>query len=130
MKELWSIEEKREIFKAFAKLLKRLLKGVLPRDFFLKATIGTGDPTTTGYLLGLAGILTAKFGKAVQVKGDFAKATVENIEIRMKGRLTLGRLLWAVLAFGLTKPVKRAIRKEIRYFKGKNNAADAKGETA
>lgn len=130
VKELWSIEEKREIFKAFGKLLKRLMKGILPGDFFLKATIGTGDPPTTGYLLGLAGILVAKFGNDIQIKGDFTKATVEDIEIRVKGKIVLGRLLWAVLAFGLTKPVKRAIRKEIRYFKGKNNAADAKGETA
>ena len=128
LKELWSIEDKKQIFKAFGKLLKRLMKGILPGNFFLKATIGTGDPPTTGYLLGLAGILTAKFGKDIQVKGDFTKATVEDIEIRIKGKIVLGRLLWAVLAFGLTKPVRRAIRKEIRYFRGKT--ADAKGETA
>ena len=128
LKELWSIEDKKQIFKAFGKLLKRLLKGILPGNFFLKATIGTGDPPTTGYLLGLAGILVAKFGNAIQIKGDFTKATVEDIEIRVKGKIVLGRLLWAVLAFGLTKPVRRAIRKEIRYFRGKK--ADAKGETA
>ena len=128
LKELWSIEDKKQIFKAFGKLLKRLLKGILPGNFFLKATIGTGDPPTTGYLLGLAGILVAKFGNDIQIKGDFTKATVEDIEIRVKGKIVLGRLLWAVLAFGLTKPVRRAIRKEIRYFRGKK--ADAKGETA
>ena len=128
LKELWSIEDKKQIFKAFGRLLKRLMKGILPGNFFLKATIGTGDPPTTGYLLGLAGILTAKFGKDIQIKGDFTKATVEDIEIRIKGKIVLGRLLWAVLAFGLTKPVRRAIRKEIRYFRGKT--ADAKGETA
>ena len=128
LKELWSIEDKKQIFKAFGKLLKRLLKGILPGNFFLKATIGTGDPPTTGYLLGLAGILVTKFGNDIQIKGDFTKATVEDIEIRVKGKIVLGRLLWAVLAFGLTKPVRRAIRKEIRYFRGKK--ADAKGETA
>ena len=128
LKELWSIEDKKQIFKAFGKLLKRLLKGILPGNFFLKATIGTGDPPTTGYLLGLAGILVAKFGNDMQIKGDFTKATVKDIEIRVKGKIVLGRLLWAVLAFGLTKPVRRAIRKEIRYFRGKK--ADAKGETA
>ena len=109
LKELWSIEDKKQIFKAFGKLLKRLLKGILPGNFFLKATIGTGDPPTTGYLLGLAGILVAKFGNAIQIKGDFTKATVEDIEIRVKGKIVLGRLLWAVLACGLTKPVSRAI---------------------
>lgn len=128
LKELWSIEDKKQIFKAFGKLLKRLMKGILPGNFFLKATIGTGDPPTTGYLLGLAGILVAKFGNDIQIKGDFTKATVEDIEIRVKGKIVLGRLLWAVLAFGLTKPVRRAIRREIRYFRGKK--ADAKGETA
>lgn len=128
LKELWSIEDKKQIFKAFGKLLKRLMKGILPGNFFLKATIGTGDPPTTGYLLGLAGILVAKFGNDIQIKGDFTKAAVEDIEIRVKGKIVLGRLLWAVLAFGLTKPVRRAIRKEIRYFRGKK--ADAKGETA
>lgn len=130
LKELWSIEEKKKIFKAFGKLLKRLLKGILPGHFFLKATIGTGDPPTTGYLLGLAGILTAKFGNDIQIKADFTKATVEDIAIRVKGKIVLGRLLWAVLAFVLTKPVRRAIRKEIRYFRGKNDAENAKGETA
>lgn len=128
LKELWSIEDKKQIFKAFGKLLKRLMKGILPGNFFLKATIGTGDPPTTGYLLGAAGILVAKFGSDIQIKGDFTKATVEDIEIRVKGKIVLGRLLWAVLAFGLTKPVRRAIRKEIGYFRGKT--VDAKGETA
>lgn len=130
LKELWSIEEKKEICKAFGRLLKRLMKGILPGNFFLKATIGTGDPPTTGYLLGLAGILTAKFGNAIQIKGDFTKATVEDIELRIKGKIVLGKLLWAMLAFGLTKPVRRAIRKGISYFKGETHTADAKGETA
>ena len=53
---------------------------------------------------------------------------MEDIEIRVKGKIVLGRLLWAVLAFGLTKPVRRAIRKEIRYFRGKK--ADAKGRNS
>ena len=109
LKELWSIEDKKQIFKAFGKLLKRLLKGILPGNFFLKATIGTGDPPTTGYLLGLAGILVAKFGNDIQIKGDFTKATVEDIEIRVKGKIVLGRLLWTVLAFGLTKPVRTVV---------------------
>ena len=100
VKELWSIEEKKEIFKALGKLLKRLLKGILPGNLFIKGTIGTGDPTTTGYVLALAGVLTAKFGNDIQIKGDFTKATAEDMEVRVKGKIVLGKLLWAVLAFG------------------------------
>lgn len=128
LKELWSIEDKREILKAFGKLIRRLLRGILPGDFLLRATIGTGDPPTTGYLLGLAGILTAKFGNDIQIKGDFTKATAEDIMLKVKGKIVFGRLLLAVLVFVLKRPVRRAIRKEIGYCKGKT--ADAKGETA
>lgn len=120
VKEIWSIEEKKKIFKALQKLLQRLVKGILPGDFFLKATIGTGDPTTTGYVLALAGVLTAKFGDAIQIKGNFAQAAAEDIEVRLKGKIRLGQLLWAVLAFILTKPVRKVMRKMIRFLRKKD----------
>lgn len=120
VKELWSIEEKKAIFRALGKLLKRLIKGILPGDLFLKATVGTGDPTTTGYVLALAGILTAKFGRDVQIKGDFTRAAAEDVEIRVKGKIVLSKLLWAVLAFALTKPVRKAIWKMIRFLRKKD----------
>lgn len=120
VKELWSIEEKKEIFKALKKLLKRLMKGILPGNLFIKGTIGTGDPATTGYVLALAGMLTAKFGNDIQIKGDFTKATAEDMEVRVKGKIVLGKLLWAVLAFGLTKPVRKAIWKTIKFLRKKD----------
>ena len=122
VKEIWSIEDKKGIFKALGKMLKKLMKGILPGDFFLKATIGTGDPTTTGYVLALAGILTAKFGNDIQVKGEFTKATAEDIEVRVKGKIVLGKLVAAVITFALTKPVRKAIIKMIRFLKNKDKA--------
>ena len=122
VKELWSIEDKKGIFKALGKLLKRLIKGILPGDIFVKATVGTGDPTTTGYVLALAGILTAKFGNDIQIKGDFTKATAEDVEVRVKGKIVLGRLVWAALAFALTKPVRKAIWKMIKFLRKKDKA--------
>ena len=107
--EIIHIEDKKGIFSALGKLLKRLLKGVLPGNLFVKGTFGTGDPTTTGYLLAAAGILTARFGNDIQIKGDFSKAAAEDVEIRIKGRIVLAYLLWAALAFLLTKPVRRAL---------------------
>lgn len=122
VKEIWSIEDKKGIFKALSKLLKRLIKGILPGDLFIKATIGTGDPTTTGYVLAAAGVLTAKFGNDIQIKGDFTKATAEDIEVRVKGKIVLGKLVWAVLAFALTKPVRKAIWKMIKFLRKKDKA--------
>lgn len=126
VKKIWRLEDKKAIFRAFGKLLKRLIKGILPGNFFLKATLGTGDVVTTGYLLGLAGILTAKFGRDIQIKGDFTKVTAEDMEIRIKGKIVLGRLLWAVLAFIGTKPVRKAIREMIQFLR-KDTAEEKKG---
>ena len=120
VKEIWSIEDKKGIFKALGRLLQRLMKGILPGDLFLKATVGTGDPATTGYVLALAGILTAKFGNDIQIRGDFTKATAEDIEVRVKGKIVLGRLVWVVLAFALTKSVRKAIVKMIKFLRKKD----------
>ena len=120
VKEIWSIEDKKGICKALGKLLKRLMKGILPGDLFVKATVGTGDPATTGYVLALAGILTAKFGNDIQIRGDFTKATAEDMEVRVKGKIVLGKLVWAVLAFVLTKPVRNAIMKMIQFLRKKD----------
>lgn len=109
--EIIHIEDKKGIFSALGKLLKRLLKGVLPGNLSIKGTFGTGDPTTTGYLLAAAGILTARFGNDIQIKSDFSKAAAEDVEIRIKGRIVLAYLLWAALAFLLAKPVRRALWK-------------------
>ena len=134
VKEIWSIEDKKGIFRALGKLLKRLMKGILPGDIFVKATVGTGDPTTTGYVLALAGMLTAKFGNDIQIKGDFTKATAEDVEVAVKGRIVLGKLVWAVLAFVLTKPVRKAIWKMIKFLKNKDKdgaeQTKGNGETA
>lgn len=107
--EIIHLEDKKEIFAALKKLLKRILRGVLPGDFFLKGTFGTGDPATTGYLLAAAGILKARFGNQIQIKGDFSKAVAEDVAIRIKGRIVPAYLLWAALAFLLARPVRRML---------------------
>lgn len=122
VKELWSIEDKKGICKALGKLLQCLIKGILPGDLFVKATVGTGDPATTGYVLALAGVLTAKFGNDIQIRGDFTKATAEDIEVRVRGKIVLGKLVWAMLAFVLAKPVRKALWKMIKFLRKKDKA--------
>lgn len=109
VKQVWGIQDKKAILKALQKLLKRLIKGILPGNLFLKGTIGTGDPTTTGYVLAAAGILTSKFGEDLQIKGDFTEKKAEDIEVRVNGKIVLGYLAWSVLAFAAAKPVRSAI---------------------
>lgn len=108
-KQLLAVEDKRGIAKALWKFIKRMAKGILPGHLIIKGTFGTGDPVWTGYLLAMAGILKGKFGEDLEIKGDFAKATAENIVVRVKGKIVPGYLLYSTLAFALAKPVRRFI---------------------
>lgn len=108
-KQLLAVEDKKGIAKALWKFIKRMAKGILPGHLIIKGTFGTGDPVWTGYLLAMAGILKGKFGEDLEIKGDFAKATAENIVVRVKGKIVPGYLLYSTLAFALEKPVRRLI---------------------
>ena len=121
VRKVWAIQDKKGIWKALQKLLRRLLKEVLPGNLFVKSTIGTGDPTTTGYVLAAAGLLTAKFGEDIQIKGDFTEKKAEDIEVCINGEIVPGYLLWAVLAFAAAPPVRRAIWYMIKELRKKEN---------
>lgn len=108
-KQLLAVEDKKGIAKALWKFIKRMAKGILPGHLIIKGTFGTGDPVWTGYLLAMAGILKGKFGEDLEIKGDFAKATAENIVVRVKGKIVPGYLLYSTLAFALAKSVRRLI---------------------
>lgn len=110
------IDDKKGIFLAAKKLLKRLIKGILPNQIALKATLGLGDPTNTGYLMGLVGILIAKFGNNINIKGDFTRLVAEDIEVKVKGKIVIGSFLYAIVAFGLAKPIRRIL---IKLWKGR-----------
>lgn len=110
------IEGKKEIFLSAKKLLKRLIRGISPKHLKLKATVGLGEPDYTGYFMGLVGVLTAKFGRNVQIKGDFTRLVAEDIEVTIKGKLVMGYFLYSLLAFLLTKPVRRIL---IKLWKGR-----------
>ncbi|NDO47408.1 hypothetical protein [Clostridium sp. MD294] len=103
------MENKKELLQAVKIFLKRMLKGVLPKHCCLKATVGTGDPALTGYLLGIAGVAKMKFGKGVQITGDFTQKIVKDVFLDIKGKIVLGYLLYAVLRLLFVKPVYKTI---------------------
>lgn len=106
-----SIEDKKKIFLAAKKLLVRLLKGIVPKEMFIKGTVGMGEPELTGYILALAGVLVGKFGNHIAIKGDFTKFVIEDMRLQICGRIVFGKLVYALLAFVLTKPVWKMIWK-------------------
>ena len=109
-KTLLQIEDKKGICKAVIRLLRRLAKGILPHQLAFRGTLGTGDPVMTGYLLAVFGILKGKFGKNLVVRGDFSRMCAEDLSISVKGKIVLGYLCYAMVAFVLTKPVRHLIQ--------------------
>jgi len=103
------MENKKELLQAIAAFLKRMLKGVSPKHCSLKATIGTGDPALTGYLLGIAGTAKMKFGKGLKITGDFTQKIIKDVFLDVKGKIFLSYLLYAVLRLLFVKPVYKTV---------------------
>lgn len=109
-KQIWAYDQKKATVKAIWRFVKGIAKTILPNHFYFQGTFGTGDPAQTGYLLAMASIWKAKFGENLQIKGDFAKATAQDIIFRCKGRIILGYLAYLTARFALTKPIRQIIK--------------------
>lgn len=109
LKMALAYDQKKALAKAIWRFVKGLTKTILPNQLYFKGTFGTGDPVLTGYLLAMSGILKGKFGENFDIKGDFAKATAENIVFRLKGHIVLGHLAYLAARFALSKPVRHII---------------------
>lgn len=106
----WNMEDKKELVQGIVTFCKRMLKGVAPKHCAFKATVGTGDPALTGYVLAAVGALHMKFGKGLQVTGDFTQKVIKDVFLEIKGKIMLGYLLYAVLKLVLLKPVLQTIK--------------------
>jgi len=96
LKEFWKSENTQGMVCIFKDNVIHLLRKIKPK--VLRGTIffGTGDPCTTGRILGVAAILYAAYGKGIQVLPDFEEARLEG-ELYVKGRLSVITLLLIVI---------------------------------
>ena len=85
-------EMNRQGFCVSYKSLKKLLKHILPGKLKSRVIFGTGDPCSTGQLLGLLGILYSFYGDKLQITPDFENSRLEGSH-DLKGRIRLITLL-------------------------------------
>lgn len=74
------------------KILVKALKAIAPRRGSGKLTIGTGDPSSTGYAMAGLAVLYAKLKGKLKVTPDFEQKIIEG-EGKLKGRIYLITLL-------------------------------------
>lgn len=95
------------IRKAF-KLLKKILKHVLPRKLTGYIRFGLDDPADTGYLTGLAAAFYPVYGKHFSLEPDFREKCFE-ADCRGSGRIRIMFFLYLVIWLLLDKNVRKLI---------------------
>ncbi|MGB4661224.1 MAG: DUF2953 domain-containing protein [Mobilitalea sp.] len=101
-----SDEMNRAGMKRTFKSIKKIVKHILPTKLKSKVIFGTGDPCSTGQLLGLCAILYSFYGDNMQITPDFQNARFEG-QHYAKGRIRLITLLFIVIKLILDKRFKQ-----------------------
>ena len=106
--------DKKQLFKAVVKLLKSLLKGIKPDDFYIKGDVGLEDPSTTAEIVGAAYAIGGILNKKIELKAVFDKEILQG-EAYTKGKIIPIYMLVCLIRFVLTKQVRKIIK---IYLKG------------
>lgn len=112
------IINRNEVKQAFAlckRRIKLLFKHILPKKMYIKADFGFDDPSTTGYILAIYGMLPASLGKKIILNPDFDNALFK-CDFSFKGYVNAWSILHQLLCI-LTDKNCRAlydiVKKEI-----------------
>ena len=106
--------DKKQLFKAVVKLLKSLLKGIKPDDFYIKGDVGLEDPSTTAEVVGAIYAFSGIVNKQIEIKAVFDKEILQG-EAYAKGKIIPIYMLVCLIRFVLTKQVRKIIK---IYLKG------------
>ncbi|MBQ3600453.1 MAG: DUF2953 domain-containing protein [Lachnospiraceae bacterium] len=93
-------KENKQGMKFLWEQIKKLLKHILPVKWKGKLVFGTGDPATTGKLLGIISMLGGMAGIMPDIKPDFEKKIIEG-DFSVKGRIYLYYVLYLVIKLWL-----------------------------
>ena len=106
--------DKKQLFKAVVKLIKSLLKGIKPDDFYIKGDVGLEDPSTTAEVVGAAYAIGGILNKKIELKAVFDKEILQG-EAYAKGKIIPIYMIVCLIRFVLTKQVRKIIK---IYLKG------------
>ena len=113
IKEVYNHPDKDEIIKLSLHLLKKLIRALKPKRFYLKGEIGVKEPHTTGLILSALELLAIK---NVNLTGNFSENVVK-LELYIKGKFAFSKLLIPTIAFALKKPIRKQIKLLLKKMK-------------
>ena len=106
IKDFIKDEENRAVIKMIKDKVLKMIKHILPKKFESKLSIGTGDPASTGYVVGAVSILYTVTGNKLKVVPDFNEKIFQGC-FYGKGKIYLIVLLKNTLSIILDKRVRK-----------------------
>jgi len=96
-------------FKRSKNKVKKIVKMILPRSFYVDGIIGFDDPSTTGSVLMVTSVLYPLIHKNIHICGDFENKVID-IKLKFKGHITLLILLIALGSLYFDKNIRKLIK--------------------
>ena len=90
------------------KTLMRLFRHIRPRHVSGWVRYGFDDPSLTGRITAFLATLYPIYGRSCSVEADFSRSCFAG-QIRCKGHIQLGYLLWLVISLLLKKEIRKLI---------------------
>lgn len=90
--------------------IRKVLKNIRPRRIRANVTFGTGAPDTTGYVLGVYGMMSPFLGSRVCVTPDFTQAVLEG-DFDISGHITVWACAWNALKLLLDRKLHLFLKK-------------------
>lgn len=101
--------ENRNGLRFLLKILKKLLKHIFPRKYKIYIRFGSGDPATTGEILGVAYAFTIVCGINFVMEPDFDNKVIE-CDVPFKGKIRLISILYLALRVLKNKDAMQLIK--------------------
>lgn len=108
-------QKNRPGFKVVWNAVVDLVKHILPRKLHAEMEIGTGDPCTTGYALGIIGMFYGRFADNIVIRPNFEEQVYVG-KVEAIGRIRLFSILWIGLKVIMNKEFK-IIKNEFKHLK-------------
>ena len=106
IKDFIKDEKNKAVIKLVKNKVLKMIKHILPKKFEAKIIIGTGDPASTGYVVGAVSMLYTVTGNKLKVIPDFTEKILQG-SFYGKGKIYLIVLLKNTLSIILDKRVRK-----------------------
>ncbi len=109
------LQDTKKILRLAGRRLKKLLKHILPRKADGNVSFGTGDPESTGKMLGALAVIYPRLPYEVKITPDFEDERFE-FDITVHGHVMLGVILWQFVALLVRRELWRTIKRGKQLF--------------